>query len=91
MGVAYRIKEAPEVLGKVTGVKKVAIVQGHGTAADGQVDGQLIHVHYDDARGHSGRDVANILMNAGGRITGFTEEAVNLETAFMRLTKGLVQ
>jgi len=91
VGVADRIQDAAEVLGKVPGVKKVAIVAGDGTAADGQVDGQLIHIHYDDARGHSVTDVPNILMNAGFRITRFTEEAVNLETAFMRLTKGLVQ
>ncbi|HZN65059.1 MAG TPA: hypothetical protein VFB66_07130, partial [Tepidisphaeraceae bacterium] len=31
------------------------------------------------------------LMSAGYRITLFKEEEVNLETAFMRLTKGMVQ
>jgi ABC-2 type transport system ATP-binding protein len=36
-------------------------------------------------------DIPNILINNGFRIAQFTEEAVNLETAFMRLTKGLVQ
>jgi hypothetical protein len=79
------------VLQRVPGVKKVAVVEGDGTAADGQVDGHLIHVHYEEARGASVTDVPNILVNAGFRITRFSEEAVNLETAFMRLTKGLVQ
>jgi hypothetical protein len=32
-----------------------------------------------------------MLINNGFRIVQFTEEAVNLETAFMRLTKGAVQ
>jgi ABC-2 type transport system ATP-binding protein len=36
-------------------------------------------------------DIPNILINNGFRLAQFTEEAVNLETAFMRLTKGLVQ
>ena len=31
------------------------------------------------------------LVNAGFRITLFREEEVNLETAFLKLTKGLVQ
>ncbi len=53
--------------------------------------GQVIHVNFDDAGGHNFTDLPNILINAGYRITKFTEEAVNLETAFMRLTKGLVQ
>jgi hypothetical protein len=30
-------------------------------------------------------------VNNGFRITHFADEPVNLETAFMRLTKGLVQ
>jgi ABC-2 type transport system ATP-binding protein len=30
-------------------------------------------------------------VNAGFRITLFREEEVNLETAFLQLTKGLVQ
>jgi ABC-2 type transport system ATP-binding protein len=36
-------------------------------------------------------DVPNMLVNKGYRISKFAEEPVNLETAFMRLTKGLVQ
>ncbi len=36
-------------------------------------------------------DIPNVLINNGFRVTHFQEEPVNLETAFMRLTKGLVQ
>ena len=36
-------------------------------------------------------DLPNVLINKGFRVTKFMEEPVNLETAFMRLTKGLVQ
>jgi ABC-2 type transport system ATP-binding protein len=36
-------------------------------------------------------DLPNVLVNKGFRVTKFMEEPVNLETAFMRLTKGLVQ
>ena len=35
--------------------------------------------------------IDGVLVNTGFRLTKFTEEPVNLETAFMRLTKGLVQ
>jgi hypothetical protein len=31
------------------------------------------------------------LVNAGFRLAQFTEDKINLETAFMRLTQGLVQ
>ena len=52
------------------------------------------HAHPRDLRGRQGRnytDLPNILVNKGFRIRSFTEEAINLETAFMRLTKGMVQ
>ena len=53
--------------------------------------GRILHVSYDDTAGHTFTDLPNILVNGGFRITKFTEEPVNLETAFMRLTKGIVQ
>lgn len=91
VGVADRLADAVEVLKKLRGVTKVAIVESDGTAVNGHHDGQLIHVHFDESAGGSFTDVPNVLVNSGFRITKFTEEAVNLETAFMRLTKGLVQ
>jgi len=51
----------------------------------------LFHVAFEDAKGHTFTDLPNVLINQGFRIAQFSEEPVNLETAFMRLTKGLVQ
>jgi ABC-2 type transport system ATP-binding protein len=51
----------------------------------------VIVVDFDAAGGRNYTDIPNVLVNAGFRLTKFTEEPVNLETAFMRLTKGLVQ
>lgn len=50
-----------------------------------------IHVVYEDGPMHSTSDIPNRLINSGFRLLQFTEERVNLETAFMRLTQGLVQ
>ncbi len=102
VGVQDRTREAAELLSKMAGVKKVSIVRGDamanpagqagGTAAAfGHHDGERIHVHMDENGGASVTDIPNILVNNGFRITSFVEEAVNLETAFMRLTKGMVQ
>jgi ABC-2 type transport system ATP-binding protein len=95
VAVADRTRDAAELLAKVRGVKKVALVASDGTAAsalNGAAPGtSLIQVSFDEGAGQSFSDLPNILINAGFRITKFTEEPVNLETAFMRLTKGLVQ
>ncbi|MCH8271310.1 MAG: ABC transporter ATP-binding protein [Planctomycetes bacterium] len=100
VSVQDRTREAAELLSKMAGVKKVTIVRGDGMAspagagtagAFGHHDGERIHVHMDENSGTSVTDIPNILVNNGFRITSFVEEAVNLETAFMRLTKGMVQ
>ena len=102
VSVQDRTREAAELLSKMAGVKKVTIVRGDGMAspageagatagAFGHHDGERIHVHMDESSGTSVTDIPNILVNNGFRITSFVEEAVNLETAFMRLTKGMVQ
>lgn len=90
IGVAERIEAATKVLETMPGVEKVHIVQGDGTALGGG-SGQVIHAHYDDRMGGNFTDIPNVLINNGFRVTHFQEEPVNLETAFMRLTKGLVQ
>ncbi len=90
IGVAERIEEASKVLATMPGVEKVGIVQGDGTAQGGG-SSRLIHAHYDDRMGGNYTDIPNVLINNGFRVTHFQEEPVNLETAFMRLTKGLVQ
>lgn len=90
IGVAERIEAAAKILETMPGVEKVGIVQGDGTALGGG-SGRLIHAHYDDRLGGNYTDIPNVLINNGFRVTHFQEEPVNLETAFMRLTKGLVQ
>jgi len=81
---------AAELLGKVPGVKRVGVVEGDGTFASGG-GGRVIHLDFDEQGGANVTDLPNVLINNGFRLVQFTEEAVNLETAFMRLTKGLVQ
>jgi ABC-2 type transport system ATP-binding protein len=90
VGVAERMEAASKVLETMPGVTKTAVVEGDGTAAGGGPE-RLIHVAYDDRMGGVFTDIPNVLVNNGFRITHFQEEPVNLETAFMRLTKGLVQ
>ncbi|MCC6675532.1 MAG: ABC transporter ATP-binding protein [Phycisphaerales bacterium] len=90
VGVSERAEEAAKVLARLPGVSKV----GFGEDGPGQGNGKaakLIHLTFDETAGRSFTDLPNVLVNAGFRITKFTEEPVNLETAFMRLTKGLVQ
>ena len=96
IGVADRVNQAAELLVKVPGVKKVAAGEaetsvGSGAGGNGHLKSHVLHITFDEAGGHSFTDLPNILVNHGFRITKFTEEQVNLETAFMRLTKGLVQ
>lgn len=88
VSVLDRIEEAGKLLTKLSGVKKVALA--NEDKPDGKV-GKVLHVTYDEAAGSSATDIPNVLVNNGFRVTKFTEEPVNLETAFMRLTKGLVQ
>lgn len=87
VGVTDRHEEAAKVLGAFKGVTKVTVAPDPDMAKAGKV----IHLAFEDAPGASYTDIPNMLINAGFRLTKFTEEPVNLETAFMRLTKGLVQ
>ncbi len=100
VGVVDRVEQAAEVLSKVPGVKKAAVLldgeaAGQAMNSSGKnkqpAGGRMIQLNYDDEGGHSFTDIPNILVNQGFRLTKFTEEPVNLETAFMRLTKGMVQ
>jgi ABC-2 type transport system ATP-binding protein len=89
VGVAERIEEAAKLVAQVQGVKKVVL------ANDDRPDGKslkVMHVTYDDAGGvTTASDIPAALIAGGFRVIKFNEEPVNLETAFMRLTKGLVQ
>lgn len=95
IGVADRVEDAGKIVAKLPGVKKIALAADdspgviNGSVRNGS--GKLLHVSFEDAPGASVSDIPNVLVNNGFRITKFTEEPVNLETAFMRLTKGLVQ
>ena len=68
---------AAELLGKLKGVKSVA-------QADGQITVEL------NSQTHDFSQVAYVLLKNNFRIREIKEEEVNLETAFMRLTKGIV-
>ena len=95
VGVTERVADAAAIIQKIPGVKKVQLADadeapGSAPRRNGMPE-KVIHLNFDDSAGHSYTDIPNILMNNGFRISKFTEEPVNLETAFMRLTKGLVQ
>jgi len=98
VAVADRTKDAAELLAKIPGVSKVtiteeAVVGGTGTNGTSARAGvrSVINLSFDPGAKSDPTDVPNILINNGYRLVQFTEESVNLETAFMRLTKGLVQ
>ena len=90
ISVTERIEDAGKVLSALPGVQRVSIANDDAvTALPGS---KLLHVTYQDGPGGLAvGDVASTLVNRGFRVTKIAEEPVNLETAFMRLTKGLVQ
>ncbi|MDX2118411.1 MAG: ABC transporter ATP-binding protein [Planctomycetota bacterium] len=91
VGVTDRVEQAAEMLGKLPGVKKVAVLDPEPGSAQQRSHGRVVQLSYEDAAGKTFTDIPNLLINQGFRVWKFTEEPVNLETAFMRLTKGLVQ
>lgn len=91
VAVSARASEAAEIIAKMPGVSKVTIREGEGPAQPQGGIAPLIHIAYEPGTRVDPSDIPSVLVNAGFRVTQFSEEAVNLETAFMRLTKGLVQ
>jgi ABC-2 type transport system ATP-binding protein len=89
VGVMDRHEDAGKALAKLPGVKKVALITDE-TAAGGRA-GKVLQVTIEETPGAALSDIPSALITAGFRMTKFAEEPVNLETAFMRLTKGLVQ
>ena len=87
--VTDRTVDAAELLNKVPGVKKIDVTTQH--VVGDKRDEHVINVTLEDNGAVSTSDIPSLLINSGFRLERFTEEAVNLETAFMRLTKGLVQ
>jgi hypothetical protein len=70
------------LLAKVKGITKIDLTQHNGTPR--------IDVTIDPASGLLMSELPNRLIAQGFRLTSMMPEQVNLETAFMRLTKGLV-
>jgi ABC-2 type transport system ATP-binding protein len=77
-----RVEQAAELLGKVNGIKQVDVTQHNGRAR--------IDVTIDPESGLVVSEIPARLIAQGFRLSSLSEEQVNLETAFMRLTKGLV-
>jgi len=84
LSVADRQKEAAKLLSEAPGVKRVALVEGENGAPE-------IQLSLADSGSLDVTDLPSRLIGAGFRLQRFSEEPVNLETVFMRLTKGLVQ
>ena len=85
IAVDDRIEQAAAILGQVKGITRVEI------SANGASDGlPRIHVTIDQQSGLPVSELPAQLITNGFRISEIKQEPVNLETAFMRLTKGLV-
>ena len=78
VGVSDRHTEAAELIKQVPGV------------ADAQFSNNHIRVSLDPG-GADAAEIARRLIGGGFALHRLEEEKVNLETAFMRLTQGLVQ
>lgn len=91
VAVAERTEEAARLLRQIPGVKRISIAEEDDPARPAGVHRPVLHVVFEESGVVHATDIPNRLVNAGFRMTMFTEERVNLETAFMRLTQGLVQ
>lgn len=91
LAVTERTQEAAKLLSGVAGIKRVSVVEDDGRSWSGGGKRLVIRLAVEDAAKQTISDLPNRLINNGFRLTHFSEEKVNLETAFMRLTQGLVQ
>ncbi len=80
--VDEKTEQAAALLAKVKGITKIDLTQHNGTPR--------IDVTIDPASGLMMSELPSRLIAQGFRLTSMMPEQVNLETAFMRLTKGLV-
>lgn len=80
--VDERPKEAALLLKQVRGILKVALEREEQSIR--------IEVTIDPDSGMSVSDIPSRLIAQGFRVARFSQQPVNLETAFMRLTKGIV-
>ena len=77
-----RTSEAAELLAGVKGITRVEIVDFD--------DGPRIDIILDIEHGLPVSEVPSRLLASGFRVSEVQQEQINLETAFMRLTKGIV-
>jgi ABC-2 type transport system ATP-binding protein len=77
-----RYEQAASLLEKVPGITHVEITNS--------TEAPRIDVTIDPNSGLLVSELPNRLITQGFRLTSMQQEQVNLETAFMRLTKGLV-
>ena len=82
ISVDDRIKDAGRMLMKVPGIKRVELIREKGEI--------LLEVLMDSGAKTPISELASRLVAQGYQINTFRTAEVNLETAFMRLTKGLV-
>ena len=80
--VRDRAEEAAKLLVGVDGITKVDLTRQNGQPR--------IDVTIDPESGLDTSDLPNRLIAQGFRLIAMQPEQVNLETAFMRLTRGLV-
>ncbi len=78
VGVAQGVERAAQLIRQLEGVTEATVTNNHIRVA-------LETEHADPSR------IAQRLVTQGFALTRLEEEKVNLETAFMRLTRGLVQ
>ncbi len=91
ISVAERTQDAAKLLHGMPGVTRVSIEEDDQPVNHSAGARYIIEIAVEDASSTNVSDIPNRLVNAGFRLVQFTEERVNLETAFMRLTQGLVQ
>ena len=77
-----RVEEAAKLLAEVNGIMTVDVTHENGQAR--------LDITIDPNSGLPVSDLPNRLIAQGFRLSSMYQEKVNLETAFMRLTKGLV-
>ena len=80
--VTDRVEQAAQLLMQVPGITKVEQTHHNGEPR--------IDVTIDPDSGLEVSELPNRLIAQGFRLSALQQEQVNLETAFMRLTKGLV-
>jgi ABC-2 type transport system ATP-binding protein len=80
--VEDRVDEAVKLLEEVKGIMSVEVTHNDGAPR--------IELTIDPGSGLPIADLPNRLIAQGFRLSAMHQEKVNLETAFMRLTKGLV-